>query len=473
MVQMQRNRTISEQIAEYVTTMAMKDLPPEVVEKTKQCILDTLGCMLAGSRDRAGVTITAHALRYGAPGPCTVFGRPGGVGPEHAALANGTSAHVLELDDGHRPSDNHIGGVVVSAALAMAQATGAPGTELLLSVTLGYDVMGRVGEAVLLPRIRVPFHGTGSCGVFGSAAAAGRLLGLNIGQLMNAFGVAGDGATGLKEFQTPPFSGMDTKPLHAGRAAQSGVTAALLAAGGFEGPATIFEGPKGFCKVMSPQPRPELICAELGHRFAVIESGFKIHACPGGALAIAVDAALWLRKEHHLDPSSIQQIKLGLPSWTKDTGFERLRHYHPTTVGTARFSYPFIVAVALHDGKVTHHQLTQAKLADPAIARLQDIIEFVTDPEVEEISDKLTREDPYYFAPASLEVKSEGRTYRRLERTPLGYDPKRGLTREQVVGKFRNMVEGVLSETQVDRVADWVFGLDRGSKVSDLSGMLA
>jgi 2-methylcitrate dehydratase PrpD len=465
--------TIAEGLAEYVLGTDVGALPANVVEKSEQVILDTIGCTLAGSRDRVGTSATAYAAGRGSAGRSTVFGRRERVDPEHAALANGTAAHVLEMDDGHRPSDNHLGGVVVPAALAVGQAAGSTGPEIVAAVAVGYDVMGRVGEAVMLPRIRSPFHHTGTTGVFGSAAVTGRLLGFDAARLVNAFGVAGDGAAALKEFQTPPFTGMDCKPLHSGRAAQTGITSAFLAADGLEGSTTIFEGPKGFVRTFSPQPRPELILRDLGQRFALIESGFKLHACPGGALAIAVDAALHLRREHAIDTDSVRAIRLGLPTWTADPGFERLRHRRPTTVGSARFSYPFAVAVALQEGEVTHHQMQGDRLSDPRILRLQDLIEFVDDREVNEISDRLTREDPYYYAPASIEVETDGHTYRRLERTPRGYDPLRALTRDEVIAKFRFMVRDILSDAQADRLVAWTFALHAGAPIDGLAAALA
>ncbi|MBI2986875.1 MAG: MmgE/PrpD family protein [Deltaproteobacteria bacterium] len=468
MVQMPSNGTISERLAEYVAGMVLGDFPPEVVAKTKLCILDTIGCMLRGSRDEVAASLAAHALRYGPPGPCTIFGHSGSVGPEHAALANGTSAHVLEWDAGHRPSDNHLGGVVLPATLAMAQVRGSSAAELLLSVALGYDVMGRIGEAVCLPRNATPFHGTGTTGVFGSAAAVGKLLGLNARQLANALGVAGDGASGLREISP---TGVDCFVLHAGKASQSGITAALLAAEGFQAPATIIEGRYGFCNAMTPEARPELICAELGQRFAVVECGFKVHACHGG-LFTAIDAALWLRTEHNLDPGSIQRIKVALPESVRDR--YTCQQQPPPSVAAARWSISFTVAAALHDGEVTHRQLSQIKLADPGIAALVEKVELVSDSEVEEIFYAQKRDDPFFFTPCAVEVDCGGRSYRRLERTPLGYDPlKRGLTQEQVVAKFRSVVDGILSETQVDRMVDWVLRLDHGSKVGDLSGILA
>jgi 2-methylcitrate dehydratase PrpD len=468
------NETMSQTWSRYVLTTKFESLPSEVVEKTEQIILDTIGCMLEGSRDRAGAAAVLYGARFGHKGgKCSIFGRPELVDPEHASLANGTCAHVLELDDGHRPSDNHLGGVLVPAAVAVAQHIGASAKELLMAVTLGYDVMGRIGEAVMLPRISSMFHLTGTTGVFGSAAATGRLMGFSQEQLVNAFGIAGDGAAALKEFQTPPFTGMDTKPLHSGRAAQTGMTAAFMAAGGFEGPTTILEGPKGFCVVMTAQNRPHLICRDLGTRFAVIESGFKLHSCPGGACAIAVDAALELRKEHRIDHRKVTKIRIAIPAWTATPGFERLRHFLPDTSGRARFSYPFLVASALIDGEVTHLQLVPEKMKDPDILRLQGVTEFYDDPEVQAISDKLGREDPYYYAPARVEVHHDGAVHARLERTPLGYDSQRPLTREQVIDKFRRLVVDVLSKRKQDDLVEWAFGLHTKSKVDRLAAILA
>jgi 2-methylcitrate dehydratase PrpD len=453
--------TISEQLARYVNGTAFEDLPPEVVEKTKQCILDAVGCMVAGSQDRVGATITSHAVRHGLPGHCSVFGREERLSPAYATLANGTSAHVLDLDDGHRPSGTHLGSAVVPAAVAMAEATGASGPDLLVSVTLGYDVMGRVGEAVCLPRPSAAhmFHAGGTVGVFGSVAAAGKLLGLNVDQLVNALGIAGDGASGLREFRP---TGADCKALHVGRAGQTGITAAYLAAEGFQGSATIIEGPKGFCAAMTHEPRPELICAELGTRFAVIESGFKLYPCVQ-MLHLPIEAALSLRREYDLEPQSIQRIKLALPEWARSEYANRQRP--PLTVGNARFSMSFAIAAALQDGEVARRQFTQKKLVDHGIARLERLVEYASDPEVEAIFSEQEMDEPYFFIPCALEIYGHGRRYRRVVRTPFGGDPKLGLTRAQVIAKFRSVGDGILSASSADRVAEWVLDLDQHETV--------
>ena len=468
-------QTISEELADYITRMKISDLPTEVVSKTKQCILDTIGCMLRGSLDEVGVMLVGHVFRYGPPGPCTVFGHAGSLGVEHAALANGTLAHVLEWDDGHRPSGNHLGCAVVPAAMVMAQATECSGDQILLSVALGYDVAGRVGEAVCLPRTGQYFHGNGTAGVFGTAAVAGKMLNLNALQVANALGIAGDGASGLREF--PAVRGMQCKPLHVGRAVQTGVTAGLLAAEGFEGAATILEGRYGFCNAMTPEPRPELICLDLGQRFAVVESGFKYFA--GGGGPTHVEAALWLREKYDLDPSSISRIKVGLPRSDGNRSFSGYledtmnKPRPPASVGHARFSTSYRVAAALSDGEMTHRQLSPVKLTDPTILSLEKLVEFDGDPDVQEIANSLARDEAFAFVPSSVEIDCGGQTYKHLVKKPLGYDIERALTQEQVETKFHSVVRGILSQQQADGVVNWVAGLDRGSQVKELAAILA
>jgi 2-methylcitrate dehydratase PrpD len=447
-------------------------LPAQVIAKAKLCILDTIGCMLVGSRDRVGMTVAKHAVRRGSSGGCTVFGHPETLGAADAALANGTAAHVLDWDDGHRPSGDHIGGAVVPPAFAMAQETRASGAALVLAVTLGYDVMGRIGESVALPRgPQRFFHGNGVNGVFGAAAAAGKLLDLPNGAMANALAIAGDGASGLREFRP---TGADVKALHVGRAGQTGISAAYLASEGLQGAATILEGRLGFCAAISPEPRPERICADLGQRFAVLESGFKVYPCVG-TLHLPIEAALSLRKEHAIDPGSIEAIRVFLPTAALENygGSVVGRQRHPTTVGNARFSMYFTIAAALRDGEVTPRQFTPAKISDPEIAKLADQIEFRPDSEIEAIFRAQKTDEPFFFTPCALEVDTGGKTYKRLVRTPPGYDQQqRGLTEAQIVAKFHSIADEQLSVQRADRLVALVLGLEHLADLTEISNTL-
>lgn len=457
--------TASDKLAQYVVDASWSDVPPAVIERAKLCVLDTIGCMIAGSRNAVGTRIVEHAASFGSGGRSSIFGRPGTVDAERAGLANGTLAHVLELDDGHRPSDNHLGCVVVPAALAVAEAVGASGRDLLLSVILGYDVMGRVGEAVCLPRLETPFHGTGTTGPFGAAASAAKLLGLSVTETANAFGVAGTAAAGLREVFV---SGSDCKSLHAGRACQNGIAAAYLARSGYEGPRAIIEGTYGFCTAMTSLPRPELAAADLGSRYAVGESAFKVHAVCG-LLFTAIDAALALRSEHDLT-GDVDAVRVALPGWVKtDPVFTRKR---PDRPGLARFSVPFAVAAALVDGEITPRQISEEGLADLRIEELEAKVEIFSDPEIEEIFET-TKTNQFFYYPAVVEIDVGGQTYRRLERSPVGYDIERDLTPEQLVEKFLGLASDVVGRDAAEGVLSWCMRLDADAQAAELNALLA
>lgn len=446
--------TASRQLAEYSLSLRLEETPAEALDKAKLCILDTVGCMIAAAPLRVGRIITEHAARHGREGAAGIWGRAERVDTALAALANGTLAHVLELDDGHRPSDNHLGCVVVPAAMAAAETAGSDGRELIAAVIVGYDVMGRVGEAVCLPRLRTPFHGTGTTGGFGSVASAGRLMDLSAGQIANAFGIAGTSAAGLREVFK---SGADCKPLHVGIAARNGIDAVLLAEAGLEGPAEILEGEHGFCGAMTPTPRPELLTDGLGERFAVLESGFKVHAACG-MLFTPVDAALAVRPEEGVDPDEVEEVRVAMPGWVKtDSVFSRKR---PPTVGTARFSVPYGVAAALVAGRLGPSELSDDMLNDERVAEVESRVVMSSDQRVEELFER-TKDDMFFFYPSSVElVLKDGRRIEQMVTSPLGYDPNRALTHDQVIDKFRSVVEPVVGEDGAQSLIDWAMRLD-------------
>jgi 2-methylcitrate dehydratase PrpD len=419
--------------------------------------LDTIGCMVGATSTETGRRALRYAHRRGAPGTTTTIGLAEGLRAEDSGLANGTLAHLLEFDDGHRPSDNHLGCVVVPAALAMGEELGSTLGEFLDAVVIGYDVMGRTGEATLLSRDSSKFHGTGTTGVFGSAAVAARLLRLGAEQASHALAVAGTAAAGPKETLK---TGQECKPLHAGRAVMNGITAAFLAADGFTGPPTIFEGDHGFCVAMCNHPRPELVLDGLGTRFSVMESGFKVHSTCG-MLFTALDGILEARARHDLHLRVPDEIRVGVPSWLiEDPPFVLRR---PSRTGEARFSIPFAVAAGIADGEVTLRQMTPEKLGDPRIADLEQRITVDYDDEIEQVFLR-TREDAFFFYPAAIEYELDGEVHRTVHLTPRGYDPENLLDRDQLVAKFRSTVAGLLDDDAQDRLIALV--MDSGEETS-------
>jgi 2-methylcitrate dehydratase PrpD len=460
----ERREPIAVTLGAYVARPA--ETPAEVLDRARLAILDTIGCMVGATRAPAGVRLLSLVRARGAAGRTTVVGLPGGHRSEDAGFANGTLAHMLEFDDGHRPSDNHLGCVVVPAALTMAEETGADLGAVLDATVIGYDVMGRAGEATLLPRNGTCFHGTGTTGVFGSAAVAATALGLDALQVAHAFAIAGTAAAGLRESLS---EGPDCKPLHAGRAVEHGIEAAYLASLGYEGPLTIFEGTHGFCNAMCGNPRPELLLDGLGERFSLLEAGFKVHSTCG-MLFNVLDGVLATRAKYALDERPPETIRVGVPSWiVEDPPFRRRR---PATGGEARFSIPYAVAAAIADGEVSMRQMTPEKLGDPRIAELEERVRMDYDDEVEEIFLR-TRDDAFFYYPASIEFERDGEMHRSLYTNPRGYDPTIPLTPEEVVAKFHSTVDGLLSDDEAERLVQLVLGGDAHAPVAPIMEILA
>jgi 2-methylcitrate dehydratase PrpD len=219
---------------------------------------------------------------------------------------------------------------------------------------------------------------------------------------------------------------------------------------------------------MCEEPRPELILADLGERFALIESGFKVHSTCG-MLFNLLDGLLEAREEHGLAGDLPSRVRVGVPSWiVTDQAFSRRR---PTSPGQARFSIPFAVAAALIDGEVSPRQMTDDKLADPAYAELEGIVEISEDEEVEAIF-QATRRDPFFFYPAAVEIERDGQVYRSVHRNPKGYDTNRPLTRDEVMRKFVSSASLMLGEDGAESLMQQAVAFDGDASVSGLMSAL-
>src|SRR5579864_5248129 len=262
----------------YSHALNSKDLGGDVVEHTKYLLLDYLGAAIAGSLSESSQTAYRMIARSASPGPCTVIGTASQSSPEFAALANGAAAHSLELDDTHQAGSIHPGVVMFSTAIALSEIH--PDIDVgrfVTAVVAGYEVAARLGMA-LQPKYHyeLGFHPTPTCGVFGAAVTAAKLLRLSEEQMLSAVGIAGSMAAGSLEFLA---DGAWTKRLHPGLAAQNGILAAKLAAEGFRGPGTILEGRDGFLSAYSRNSKPELVIEGLGQSFEIVRTSVKPHAC--------------------------------------------------------------------------------------------------------------------------------------------------------------------------------------------------
>ena len=268
-------RPPGETLAAFAASLDIEAIPPAVLDRAEDLMIDWLGSALAGKGARPVESIARFAERMGpSEGPSEVLIHRRGSSPLVAAIANAAASHVVEQDDLHNSSVLHPATVVFPPALAVAQSIGAGGSELLAAVVAGYEVGVRVGEFLGRSHYRI-FHTTGTAGTLAAAAAVGRLLRLDAGQMAHAFGSAGTQAAGLWEFLR---EAADSKQLHTAHAASAGLTAAYLAADGFTGARRIFEGAQGMGAAFSRDADPARLVDRLGERWALAETSFKFHA---------------------------------------------------------------------------------------------------------------------------------------------------------------------------------------------------
>ena len=328
------------------------------------CVIDTLGCIAYGADKPWSAAAARHALATGSGGRCTVVGWPQQASPAMTALANGTAAHAFELDDVHEEAVNHPGAVVVPAALAVAEDLQASGRDFLEAVVVGYEAMARAGLAVgPASHMLAGYHPTSMSGVFGAAAAAAYLRGLDAARLNDAFGIAASLASGTMEFAS---SGGMAKRIHAGRAAEGGIMAAALAADGFEGARDGLAGRYGFCRVFTADPQPHLLIEGLGERWMIDEITVKPYpSCSD--LHPMVQATAELVAEHGIRAGEIDQVAV----YTTTKVCELNDMDGTASVMAAQYSAPFNVAAAVVADPADPATFYPERIADPALAAMQ------------------------------------------------------------------------------------------------------
>jgi 2-methylcitrate dehydratase PrpD len=442
------------ELASWISHLRYADLPARTKETVRLALFDTLGCGVYGYSTPWARMLLQWA-KSGAPakGEATVWGETApSLRAADAALVNGTATHAFELDDYHN-AKLHAGAVVIPAALAVAEKTGADGERLLTAIAAGYEVMIRSSLALNPSATRLRgWHLTGVCGPFGAAAASAVLLGLNDEQAAWALGLAGTQGSGLWAFNA---DGTMSKRFHAGRAAYSGVLAAELAALGFTGPTQIYEfHDGGVLKAFSDASDPAPLTAGLGKEYRLDTNRIKPYSCCGSTHSY-VDAAFELRRRLGSPWDATRRVRVGLAKVVDvQCGFP----YFPTSALNAQMSLRYVVAAALLEGQVLPPQFADAKLSDPAITALAEKLELEHDPAL----DKLY---PERFA-AWLAVEDKGRWQRVDVLDPTGSDAS-PIGRQGIVEKFR----GINPQLPVDAIADMAYDIEHHT-VRELLGLL-
>jgi len=441
-------------LVDFLAGLKPPGLPTAVFDRARYLLLDYLGVAIRGSCAESSAPVYRMIERLGAtggPGSATVIGKGIRTLPGYAALANGTAAHASELDDTHNAGSIHLGVVMFSTALALAETLpDAPLDQFFTAVVAGYEAAARIAMAVRpKEHYLLGFHPTATCGVFGAAVTASKLLGLSVDQVLSAVGIAGSMAAGSLEFLA---DGAWTKRLHAGLAAQNGIQAAMLAAEGFRGPSRILEGRDGFLHGYSRDPLPDLLTSDLGQSFEILRTSVKPHACCR-YIQGPIDAILALVHEHNVEPAQVRQIEVAVLEAGWPLVVEpRAQKYKPQSIVEAQFSMPYGAAVAVIDRAAGLEQFSQARLQSNDVRSFLDKVVMIKNPEIEKT---FPEEWP---AIATIHLK-DGRSFEKMIRHPKG-DPKNPLTWPELIAKFRALAGAVLSPDRCEEIVAQVSAAD-------------
>ena len=366
--------TLSERLATCWSGITWDDIPQTDIAGIKDHVLDTLAVALVGARTAEGANvIRALTSSNGSQAGAVVWGTPDRLPPAQAALANGTTAHARDFDDGG--GAGHAGATVIPAVLAVAESAGACGRDFLLATIAGYDVGYRSLLAVggFATHTGRGWHSSGTMGSLGAAAGASKLLGLDATAFTNALGIAGSFTGGVWAFID---DGAMTKRLHPGKACETGVDAAILARGGITGPRRIFESQFGglFAAYNGGAGFSERALQELGIDFNVSSSYLKPYACCRGCHS-TIDTLLRLMQSEGLNADNVKHI--GITAGR--TAYDMVSAYPIESVFDAQFSLPYAVSVTLVSGRAGLDQFEPPRLGDERVRAVFDRITFDVD----------------------------------------------------------------------------------------------
>ena len=418
-------------LARYVLGVKYEDLPPAVRKEAQRTLLNWTGCAIGGSRhETVDAAIAALAPFSGAP-QASVLGRRERMDVLHAALMNGISSHVFDFDDTHLKTVIHPAGPVASAILALSEFRPVSGKDFLTALVAGVEAECRIGNAVYPAHYDRGWHITGTAGVFGAAAASGKLLGLTEQQMIWALGIAATQPVGLREM----FGSM-TKSFHPGRAAQNGLTAALLAARNFTSTDVGLEGKSGWAHVLSTSCNYEEITGHLGKTYEISLNTYKPFAC-GIVIHPAIDACVQLRNEHKLTAGAIERIDLSVhPLVLELTGKKT-----PETGLESKFSVYFAAALAIVKGAAGVREFSDANARDPEIVQLRDRVTATIDPAIKEEQVR------------AVVVLKDGRRLTKFVEHVVG-SLERPMSDADLEAKFLGLADGVLPERQARQAID-------------------
>jgi 2-methylcitrate dehydratase PrpD len=421
-------------VADFIRDTRLADVPESVVALGKKHVLDGLGLALSGGASHCGELVRRHlAAQNLGPGPATVIGTSIKIAPRFAAFANGVGIHADDYDDTQLAvATDRVYGLLthptapaLPAVLAVAEACGASGADAVLAYHLGVEVECKIAEAINPRHYQAGFHSTATCGTFAAAAASARLMNLDRDATVRALSIAGSQSAGLRE-----NFGTMTKPFHAGRASESGVVAAQLAAIGWTATDKILEAPRGFFSAAGGGYDGNAIHGKLGKPWTFTEPGISIKPHPSGSLTHpGMTEMLRLIREHRIEAADVKHVRVG----TNRNMPNALIHHRPVDELQAKFSMEFCIAILLLEGRAGLSEFSDAVVNRNDVKRMIEKVDFVVDDRAEAAGYHLMTTYIDIELTDGLEVSGKADFGRGSPAMPMSY--------EEVADKFRENVE--------------------------------
>ena len=452
--------SVIEQLAAYATAESFETLPADAVRAARLAILDTLGVTLAGSMEDTAIRARQLIAHRRSAEEATILGTSLRACLEDAAFANGTAAHALDYDDVQASLSGHPSAPVLAPALAVAERAGSAGAALLTAFVVGVEIESKLGRAVNPAHYEVGWHATASCGVFGAAAAAAKLLGLSREPTAHALAIAASMASGIKA-----NFGTDCKPMHVGHAARCGIEAALLAQAGFTGNLDALQHADGFGSTHGGGAKPmwDLATTGLGAPHEVVAPGIGVKRYPSCASTHqSLDAVLGLIEEHRIVPDTVRSVECGVYYLAP----HQLIHDRAETELQGKFSMPYCVSVALLDRAVGLAQFADERVRRPDVQALMPRVRMFVHPE------QTTREClPTRFSEVTITL-ADGRTVSRRVAQAKG-QPRNPLTADELEAKFLDAAGRALAPDRARSVLAAVRSLETMSDIGALVRLMS
>lgn len=453
--------SVTRELAEFAVKLRYEDLPPEVINDAKRCILDSLGCGVFGAKTPWVESVTRVVERLGQAKTASAWGMKVKADPLGVAFINGTAAQGYELDDCHDQSMSHYGAGVIPAVLACAEAFGKyDGKQIILAVVAGFELGTRIGNTVSPHAFHRGFHPCGLTSTFASAAAIAKMLNLNVDQYVNALGLAGSQAAGLMAAQ---FGAM-AKRFHSGKASQNGIIAAMSAQEGLTGVRDVLEAEYGgFCSTYGGKYDLSWANKGLGKEFEMRHNGFKRYSSLASSQT-SVDAMRMIREKHGIKGEDVEKVLIKCSTMVHVHCGWPYRPMNPPETIAAQMNLPYTAAVTLLEGNAFIDQYKTEKLLDPTIMNLADRIECVIDPTIDAMGP-----DEMRYIRATVFMKS-GESYSQDVPYRSGHW-KNPMSDEVLQAKFVDLAGRGITKEAVEKVSSIVWKIDTNPEPAPALGV--